>query len=82
MNDEETRKVVKEAVHETLTSLGFTVTDIHSAQADLLYLRQLRTGSEDLKRRVKNTIITVLIPTMLYLFWESIKNNINKMGPL
>lgn len=82
MQDEEIHKIVKEAVRETLAGLGFDMGDIHKAQADLVFLRELRTGSEDLKKRVKNTIITVCIPAILYLIWESIKNNINKGGPL
>ena len=70
------REASRESVHETLTALGFDIHDPHEVQSDLLYLRRIRKGSEFVSQRVKASIITVLIPTFLYLLWEAIKRGI------
>ena len=81
MLDETTiHRIVKEAsretVQETLTALGFDVHDPHEVQSDLLYLRQVRKGSEFMRQRIRASIITVLIPTLLYLLWEVLKQGL------
>lgn len=73
MTDEDIRQIVREAVLETLSGLGVDVHGQHEVQADFLYVRKMRKGSEAMSRTIRNTAITAMIPTILYLFWESIK---------
>lgn len=74
MPDEEiTRKIVHEAVQETLRGLGFNTRSPHEMQADLIYLNKMRKGSEEMTRLVRKSIIAVAIPSMLYLLWEVLK---------
>lgn len=53
MQEREIRRIVKEAVSETLSGLGFTTAEPHELQADLLHIRRLRTGSEYISRKIK-----------------------------
>lgn len=74
MRDEEiTRKIIHEAVQETLRGLGFNVEHPQEIQEDLLYLRKMRKGGEELSRLIKKTVVTVTIPGLLYLAWEVLK---------
>lgn len=74
MNKEE----VKYVVHETLTGLGFTVDDPHQMQQDMIYIRQFREGSQAFKRNVSKVFISVSLPGLLYLMWDSIKNTFHQ----
>jgi hypothetical protein len=79
MRDEEiTRKIVQEAVKATLLGLGFNLENPHETQADLLYLRKMRKGGEEVSRFIKKSIITATIPGFLYLLWEILKQAIHK----
>ncbi len=77
MNEENIRKLVKqasrEATRETLKGLGFAADAPQDMQADLLYLRKIRTGSEFVNLRLKAALIAFLVPTVLYLLWEAFK---------
>ena len=76
MTEEEIRKIIKETVAETLSGLGFNTKDIHETQADMAYLHTLRRNSEEVRSKIKTTIITVLVPTMIYVAWETFKSKI------
>jgi hypothetical protein len=70
------RKIVREAVHETLSGLGFNLVNLHEIQADLLYLHYKRKSSEEMVGRVKLSVITVVVPLLLYLLWGAVKMQI------
>jgi hypothetical protein len=76
------RKIVREtmldALHETLSHIGFDPKAPQEIQADLHYLRKVRKGSEFMALRVKTSILAILIPTILYLLWQAIKDSINR----
>lgn len=76
MTDEDIRRIVREAVFETLSGLGVDVHGQHEVQADFLYIRKMRKGSEAMGRTIRTTSITAIIPTIIYIFWESIKQAI------
>lgn len=76
MKENEIKKVVKEAVHETLCGLGVTASEPHEVQADFAYIRNMRKGSEYLSKRIKLTAVGVVVPSFLYLFWEVVKQAI------
>ncbi len=78
MNDEDIRKIVREAVYETLGGLGVDSTSQHEVQADFIYVRKMRKGSEAMSRNIRATAITFCIPTVLYMFWESIKQAVGR----
>lgn len=72
--DEETyRGLVRETVHETLVGLGFDMQDPQKLQADMHYLRKMRSGSEDVGRIIQRSAITLSFTTALYLMWEAVK---------
>lgn len=73
LSAEETRKVVRETVHETLSGLGFDVREPGETQADMYYLRKIRRGSEDMARKVRASGITLIVSTGLYLLWQAVK---------
>lgn len=67
------RRLVRETVHETLLGVGFNMRDPSQLQADMHYLRKLRSGSEDVARVVQRSVITLGVSTMLFLLWEAVK---------
>ena len=72
------RQIVRQTVHETLTGLGFDVSDPNKLQADMHYLRKIRSGSEEMSRVVKRSAITLSITTGLYLLWDAVKELLHK----
>lgn len=68
MEERELRRIVCEAVHETLSGLGFTTSEPHELQADLLHIRRLRTGSEYISRKMKAGLIWGAIVTTCSAF--------------
>ena len=78
MQEREIRKIVKEAVSETLSGLGFTTSEPHELQADLLHIRRLRTGSEYISRKMKAGIawgmVVTLCSSLLFLLKEWLLN--------
>jgi hypothetical protein len=77
-NEIETKRIVREAVHETLNGLGITMSNPQEMQADFIYIRRMRKGSENLSQKIKASLITVTIPSLLYLLWEAFKEVIKK----
>ena len=78
LSSEEVRVIVKEAVKETLVSIGVDVEDATEVQKDMAYIRQFRKGSQSLKGNIIRTIIVVLVPATLYLIWEAVKTSIKQ----
>lgn len=70
----EENKLIEKTVRETLSGLGFNADDIHEMQADLMYLRRMRKGSEEMGQWIRRSIITVTIPTLLFVLWEAFKH--------
>lgn len=67
-------ELVRKTVEETLCGLGFDMRNPNQLQADMLYLRRVRKGSEDMTRIVRHSILTLLASTGIYLLWEAVKN--------
>lgn len=78
MEEKDFKRVVKEAMEEMLTSYGFTTSKPTEMQKDMIHLRKSRLGCEATKRNIGKAFITVLIPGMLYFFWETIKQFLGK----
>lgn len=70
------REVAPIIIKEALERLGFETNNLSAMQADMLYLRKIRIGTEMFRSRVFLTVIATTIPAFMYIFWESIKNAI------
>ncbi|MEM7617454.1 MAG: hypothetical protein AAF195_03640 [Pseudomonadota bacterium] len=75
-NQDEMRKIIKESVQETLFGLGFDISDMREMQKDLLHLRKIRTGSEELSKKTRATILGVTVTSAIYVGWEVFKRAI------
>lgn len=73
---EEIRQVVKASVVETLQQIGFTMDDPHAIQKDMIHLRMVRIGQEEMTKWVKRTAVGVLVTALLYLLWDAIAHMI------
>ena len=72
-HDNEISEIVKSAVHETLTALGFTIDDPNAVQQDMAYLRKSRMGADDVAKWVKRSGISVAITAFFTVVWMGIQ---------
>lgn len=70
------RPLIHETVKETLTGLGFDTSRPTETQADILYLRRWRRGSEEARRIVAKSMLTVIASGLLYLLWEAVRRKL------
>ena len=73
-----TDEIVRRAVFETLVGLGFDVREPGEIQADIHYLRRMRKGSEDMRKIVRHSLLTLMISTGIYVLWEAAKSILSK----
>lgn len=82
MNDkvlrEAIREAVREGIEEALTKYGIDTTDPTAVQADMIYLRKSRTGSDEVAKWIKRSVITVAISGMLLALWQGMKTLITQ----
>ncbi|MBN8530391.1 MAG: hypothetical protein J0L97_00815 [Alphaproteobacteria bacterium] len=78
VSSEEIRRLVREAVLETLSNLGFDTREMQEVQADMLHLRRVRKGSEEMLRGVRASAAAVMVSTGLYLLWVAVKLMVGK----
>lgn len=71
------REAVREGINDALPKYGIDIDDPTSAQADMLYIRKSREGSEELTKWAKRSAITVAISTLLATLWNALKLAIN-----
>jgi hypothetical protein len=72
------REAVRDGIEETLTKYGIDTSSPSSMQADMIYLRKSRTGSDEVAKWIKRSIITVAISGMLLALWQGIKTLITQ----
>lgn len=70
------RQIVRDTVRETLAGLGFDTESPQALQADMVYLRRVRKGSEEMAGKVKGAVFTMLATAALYLLWEAFKRSV------
>lgn len=73
---EAVESIVDKTVHKTLESLGFDVQNPRDVQADQLYLRKIRKGSQDVNIFVRRSAIWAFICGVAYMAFLGIKNYI------
>lgn len=75
--DEELKKTIRAAVREgiedTLTKYGVDTTDPNAMQADMIYLRKSRTGSDEVIKWIKRSAITAALTGALVALWQGFK---------
>lgn len=74
MPENQIKIIVKEAVHETLVNLGFTVDEPQQIQQDMAYVRRARMGSEEISKWTRRAIISTGISSMAFALWAGIKH--------
>ncbi len=62
------------ATLKTLELLGVDVEQPREMQADLLWLRQARVGSDALNRLAKRTAIGIAVSAIAWMLWAGIKS--------
>lgn len=84
MTEQEVKAIIhetaKESVHETLQALGFEVETPREVQADQLYLRKIRKGSQDVNIYVRRSAIWALICTGAYMAFLGLKSYLKNGG--
>jgi len=79
--DEELKKAircaVREGIEDTLTKYGVDTTDPNAMQADMLYLRKSRTGSDEIIKWTKRSCVAAAVSGLLVALWQGIKQLVN-----
>lgn len=70
------KKIVRDSVHETLASLGFTPDEPQQMQADMLYVRKAREGSDELLRIFRRSAVTIAASGLIYALIEGMKHSL------
>lgn len=73
MRPEEVREVVSEAVAETLTRLGFDMSDPVQTQRDLAWLRDLRLASAGARAKAGAALLALLVSAIGAACWLGLK---------
>lgn len=75
--DEELKKTIRAAVREgiedALTKYGVDTNDPNGMQADMIYLRKSRTGSDEVIKWIKRSAITAALTGALVALWQGFK---------
>ena len=67
------RSAVREGIDDALTKYGIDTDDPNAMQADMIYLRKARSGSDDVLKWGKRSSITAAVTGMLVALWQGIK---------
>lgn len=73
MTEAELKKVVSEAVSDTLTRLGIEVDDPLKVQRDLQFLRRWRESSETVTLKSIMTAVTLIVTGVLGLIYMKLQ---------
>ena len=67
------KHIVRESVQETLMRIGFTTEKPHELQADMLYLRRSRRGSDEVAKWVRRKVLTTAVSGLLYTLYAGLR---------
>ena len=76
MTESEMKRVVAEAVQETLVKMGVDIDDPIEMQKDMSFLREWRNSTAAVKRHGLITAIGVLVVAGLGLVWLAIRGGV------
>jgi hypothetical protein len=75
--DEELKKAircaVRDGIEDALTKYGLDTSDPTAMQADMLYLRKSRTGSDEIIKWTKRSCVAAAVSGLLVALWQGIK---------
>jgi hypothetical protein len=75
--DEELKKAircaVRDGIEDALTKYGLDTSDPTAMQADMLYLRKSRTGSDEIIKWTKRSCVAAAVSGLLVALWHGIK---------
>lgn len=71
------RCAVREGIEDALTKYGVDTSDPNAMQADMLYLRKSRTGSDEIIKWTKRSCIAAAVSGVLVALWQGIKHLVN-----
>ena len=74
------KKATKDGLEEALTSYGFDKSNPLEHQADQIYLRKIRKGSQDVHQFAKRSAIWATICTAAYMVFEGFKTYLKQLG--
>lgn len=77
LSKSELKDLMKEAVTETLTGLGFDTNHPLAVQRDLQYLRDWRRTTESIRGKVILVAVGITIVGLLGMLWLGFKDLIN-----
>jgi hypothetical protein len=75
MTEHEVKKIVAEAVAETLLTLGIDTTDPVELQKDMAHLRAWRESVQTVKQQGLVTAVGILVAGALGLLWLAFKGS-------
>jgi len=73
MGDDDIKRIVEQSVEETLRNLGFTTDAPHDIQADQIYLRKARQGSDEVAKWAKRSVLGTAFTAAAFALWVGIK---------
>ena len=74
------REAVRDGIEEELTKYGVETSDPTAMQADMIYLRKSRTGSDEIIKWIKRSAITAAASGALVALWHGITHTIKTGG--
>ena len=75
MDEKALRLIIEETVTKTLEHIGFTVEEPTHIQADMIYLRKAREGSEEIHKWIRRTSVGAAVSGALYSLWQGIRHS-------
>ena len=76
LSREDLTEVVREAVHETLLTLGVDAGQPLDVQQDMHFVRELRVASERIQSRGLLALVGILVAGLVGALWVGIKSAI------
>ena len=78
LTKDELKEVVKDTVHETLTSVGIESSDPIEMQKDFNHLREWRITVQDVRKKSILTVCGLLVAGVLAFIWIGFKISVGK----
>ena len=69
------RAIIEETVTRTLEHIGFTVEEPNHMQADMIYLRKARQGSEEIHKWIHRTAVGAAVSGAIYSIWQGVRHS-------
>lgn len=70
------REAVREGIDDALQRYGVDTADPAAMQADMVYLRKSRTGSDEVVKWIKRSAITAALTGAVVALWQGIKQGL------